>query len=61
MPDHNLLVSALCDDMKKVTPYISVLWSVNCGNIKNTISTLAQQIISTDTIKKHDINVNYYQ
>ncbi|EEB17963.1 origin recognition complex subunit, putative [Pediculus humanus corporis] len=56
LPDHNLLVSALCDDMKKVTPYISVLWSVNCGNIKNTISTLAQQIISTDTIKKHDIN-----
>lgn len=44
LPDHNLLVSALTDNIKEVTPYFSVMWSRNCGNIKNTITTLVQQI-----------------
>lgn len=47
LPDHNILISAVTNNIKEVTPHVSVLWSRNCGNIKNTVTSLVQQIITT--------------
>lgn len=57
LPDHNLLIFALTDSLlKEVTPFISTLWSRNCGNIRSAVTSLVQQILNVAT-QDESINV----
>ncbi|KAL0274515.1 UNVERIFIED_CONTAM: hypothetical protein PYX00_002616 [Menopon gallinae] len=53
LSDHKLLFSTFIQDSKKnITPYVTSLWSWNCGNIKSTIQNLVSQIIGIKRCKR---------
>lgn len=53
LSDHKLLFTTFIQDSReKITPYVTSLWSWNCGNIKSTIQNLVSQIIGIKKANK---------